>query len=150
VLPLPNFGASALRLRRRPAGVGEKGCGISAPLAGCNDCLFKSAQRPPGQSVPLGEEMTGDAMEHVSATAAIYESLLGTFANAHSSSTTMLLDRDYNWCAETMLKNYGLGAVGRAEHRAWEMLQEGNPDGYDIWTTVAATIRQIQGNAEAA
>ena len=150
MLPLPSFRTSALRLRRRPAGVGEKGCGISASLAGCNDCLFKSAQRPPAKSVLLGEEITGDTMEHVSATAAIYKSLLGIFPNARSSSATMLLDRDYNWCAETMLKNYGLGAIGRAEHRAWEMLQDGNPGGRDIWTRVAATIRQVQGNAEAA
>ena len=89
-------------------------------------------------------------MEHVSATAAIYESLLGIFANVRSSSTTALLDRDYNWCAETMLKKYGLGALGRADHRAWEMLQEGNPGGRDIWTRVASAIRQIQANAQAA
>ena len=55
-------------------------------------------------------------MEHVSATAAIDGSLLGTFAMRASFSPTMLLDRDYNWCAETMLKKYGLGALGRAEH----------------------------------
>ena len=85
-------------------------------------------------------------MEHVSATAAIHESLVGTFAIARSSSAIMLLDRDYNWCAETMLKKYGLGALGRAEHRAREMLQDGNPGGCDIWTRVAATIRQIQAN----
>ena len=89
-------------------------------------------------------------MEHVSATAAIDRPLLGIFANARSSSTTMLLDRDYNWCAETMLGKYGLWAVGRAEHRAREMLRDGNPGGFDIWTRVSATIRQIQSNAEAA
>jgi len=89
-------------------------------------------------------------MEHVSATAAIYESLLGVFADARSSSATALLDRDYNWCAETMLRNYGLGALGRAEHRAWEMLQEGNPGGCDIWTRVASAIRQIEAKAQAA
>jgi hypothetical protein len=89
-------------------------------------------------------------MEHVSATAAIYESLLGTFAIARSFSATMLLDRDYKWCAETMLKKYGLGALNRAEHRAWEMLQDGNPGGFDIWMKVAATIRQAEANAQAA
>jgi len=89
-------------------------------------------------------------MEHVSTTAAIYESLLGTFAMARSFSSTMLLDRDYNWCAETMLRKYGLGALGRAEHRAREMLQDGNPGGYEIWATVAATIRRIQTNVKAA
>ena len=89
-------------------------------------------------------------MEHVSATAAIDVLLLGTFVSARHFSPTMLLDRDYNWCAETMLRSYGLGALGRAEHRAWEMLQDGNPGGCDIWTRVAATIRQVQGNAEAA
>ena len=89
-------------------------------------------------------------MEHVSATAAIYASLLGTFAIALCFSPTMLLDRDYNWCAETMLEKYGLGALGRAEHRAREMLHDGNLGGYEIWTIVAATIRQIQMNAAAA
>jgi hypothetical protein len=89
-------------------------------------------------------------MEHVNATAAIDETVLGTFAIARSFSATMLLDRDYKWCAETMLKKYGLGALNRAEHRAWEMLQDGNPGGLDIWTRVAATIRQVQANAEAA
>jgi hypothetical protein len=132
------------------ARVGEKGCGISTSLAGYNDRLFKSAQRPPNQSVLLGEEITGDTMEYVSATAAIYESLLGTFAIARSFSATMLLDRDYNWCAETMLGKYGLAAVGRAEHRAREMLRDGNPGGYDIWSRVAAAIRQIQVSAQAA
>ena len=58
----------------------------------------------------------------------------------------MLLDRDYNWCAETMLEKYGLAALSRAEHRAREMLQDGDPDGRDIWTRVAVTIRQIQAN----
>jgi hypothetical protein len=105
VLPLPSFRASALRLRRRPAGVGEKGCGISASLAGCNDRLFKSEQRSPGPK---------------------------------TSS------------AKTMLKKYGLSAVGRAEHRAREMLRDSNPGGYDIWMKVAATIRQIRANAQAA
>ena len=62
----------------------------------------------------------------------------------------MLLERDYRWCAETMLKKYGLSAVGRAEHRAREMLRDSNPGGYDIWMKVAATIRQIQAKAEAA
>ena len=61
----------------------------------------------------------------------------------------MLLDRDYNCCAETMLEKYGLGALGRAEHRAREMLRDSNP-GYDIWTRVAAAIRKIQVNAAAA
>ena len=42
-------------------------------------------------------------MEHVSATAAIDKSLLGTFANARSFSAIMLLERDYRWCAKTML-----------------------------------------------
>ena len=62
----------------------------------------------------------------------------------------MLLDRDYKWCAETMLSKYGLAALSRAEHRALEMLRDGNPSGYDIWTRVAATIRQIQASAQAA
>jgi hypothetical protein len=62
----------------------------------------------------------------------------------------MLLDRDYNWWAETMLRKYGLAALARAEHRAREMLQDDNPGGHDTWTRVAATIRQIQANAQAA
>ncbi len=89
-------------------------------------------------------------MEHVSATAAIGGSLLGTFVSARHFSPTMLLDRDYNWCAETMLKKYGSGALGRAERRAREMLQDGIPGGYEIWATVAATIRRIQTNVKAA
>ena len=62
----------------------------------------------------------------------------------------MLLDRDYNWCAETMLRKYDMAALARAEHRAREMLQDGNPGGHDIWTRVAATIRRLQANARAA
>jgi len=73
----------------------------------------------------------------------------GTFAIVRDFSA-MLLDRDYNWCAETMLRKYGSAALVRAEHRAWEMLQDGNPGGRDIWTRIAATIRQIQANAQAA
>jgi hypothetical protein len=41
-----------------------------------------------------------------------------TFSNTRSFSATMLLDRDYKWCAETMLKKHGLRALGRAERRA--------------------------------
>lgn len=89
-------------------------------------------------------------MEHVNATAAIDESMLGTFANAPSFSATMLLDRDYKWCAETMLYKFGSSAPGRAERRARDMLGDGNPDGHDIWTRVAATIRQVQTNVRAA
>jgi hypothetical protein len=62
----------------------------------------------------------------------------------------MLLDRDYHWCAEGMLRKFGSRARGRAERRAWQMLQDGNPGGYDIWTRVTAIIRQIQTNAQAA
>jgi len=62
----------------------------------------------------------------------------------------MLLDRDYNWCAETMLSKYGSAALPRAEHRAREMLHDGNPDGYAIWTRVAGTIRRLQASAQAA
>ena len=61
----------------------------------------------------------------------------------------MLLDRDYKWCAATMLSKY-LGALGRTEYRAREMVGDDNPGGYDIWTRVAAAIRQIQANAQAA
>ena len=118
--------------------------------AGGNDRLFKSEQPSPDPKCLLKRKLTGNTMEHVSATAAIYESLLGILTNARSSSATVLLDRDYNWCAETMLRKYGLDALGRAEHRAWEMLQDGNPGGRDIWSKVAATIRQVQANAEAA
>jgi hypothetical protein len=89
-------------------------------------------------------------MEHVNVAATIDELLLGTFVIARSFSATMLLDGDYNWCAETMLRKYGLAALSRAEHRAREMLQDGNPGGRDIWTRVAGTIRQIQSNAQAA
>jgi len=47
-------------------------------------------------------------------------------------------------------KEVRLEALGRAERRAWEMLQDGNPGGHEIWITVAATIRQIQATVEAA
>ena len=110
-------------------------------LAGCNDRLFKNAQHTPHRSAFVRQHITGDTMEHASVAAAPYEPLLGTLAIAHSSSATMLLDRDYNWCAETMLRKYGLDALGRAEHRARELLHEGNPGGGDIWTRVAASIR---------
>ena len=62
----------------------------------------------------------------------------------------MLLDRDYYWCARLMLEHFGAKALHRAERRAREMLEDGNPDGSEIWTRVAAAIRQIQSNAQAA
>jgi hypothetical protein len=62
----------------------------------------------------------------------------------------MLLNRDYEWCAETMLYKFGPSALERAERRARELLGDANPGGYDIWTRVAATIRQIQTNVRAA
>jgi hypothetical protein len=62
----------------------------------------------------------------------------------------MLLDRDYKWCAETMLYKFGSSALGRAERRARKMLRDGNPGGCDIWTGVAATIREVQANVRAA
>ena len=80
----------------------------------------------------------------VTATAAISKSVLGTPANARDLSKLTLLDRDYSWCAETMMRNFGSDALGRAERRAWEMLQNHNRDGYDTWTRVAAVIRQIR------
>ena len=65
----------------------------------------------------------------------------GTPTIAGGFSAT-LLDRDYKWCAETMLNKFTSRALGRAERHAWEMLGDGNPGGYAIWTRVAATIRQ--------
>jgi hypothetical protein len=62
----------------------------------------------------------------------------------------MLLDRDYYWCARLMLEQFGQRALGRAERRAIEMLADGNPDLSRIWTQVAAVIRQIQSDAQAA
>jgi hypothetical protein len=62
----------------------------------------------------------------------------------------MLLDRDYHWCAHLMLAQYGHRAIERAERRAHEMLADGNSDLGEIWTTVAAAIRQIESNAQAA
>jgi hypothetical protein len=62
----------------------------------------------------------------------------------------MLLSRDYNWCAETMLYKFGSSALDRAERRARQMLGDGNPGGHDIWTRVAATIREVQANVRAA
>jgi hypothetical protein len=59
-------------------------------------------------------------VEHVNATAAIDESVLGTFANARSFSATMLLDRDYKWCAETMLYKFGSSALGRVAGPEWQ------------------------------
>jgi hypothetical protein len=57
-------------------------------------------------------------VEHVNATAAIDESVLGTFANARSFSATMLLDRDYS--AETMLYKFGSSALGRVAGPEWQ------------------------------
>jgi hypothetical protein len=62
----------------------------------------------------------------------------------------MLLDRDYYWCARLMLDQYGQRALERAERRARETLEDGNPELSEIWTRVAAAIRQIQSNAQAA
>jgi hypothetical protein len=62
----------------------------------------------------------------------------------------MLLDRDYYWCARLMLEHYGTHALHRAERRAREMLEAGNPDAGEIWTRVAAAIRQVQSGARAA
>jgi hypothetical protein len=76
--------------------------------------------------------------------AAIHESVLGTLASTHDFSATALLSRDYKRCAETMITNYGFGALARAERRARQMLGDDNHDGYDIWTRVAATIRWIR------
>ena len=49
-----------------------------------------------------------------------------------------------------MLEHSGAMALHRAERRAREMLEDGNPDGSEIWTRVAAAIRQIQTNEQAA
>jgi hypothetical protein len=49
-----------------------------------------------------------------------------------------------------MLEHFGAKALHRAERRAREMLEDGNPDGSKIWARVAAAIRQIQSNAQAA
>ena len=62
---------------------------------------------------------------------------------------TVLLDAATRVCRGDA-KEVRLEALGRAERRAWEMLQDGNPGGYEIWITVAATIRQIQATVEAA
>ena len=83
-------------------------------------------------------------MERVTATAAIGKSVLGTLARAHNFSVTIVSDRDYKRCAEVMISNFGSSAVGRAERHAREMLLDGDSDGHDIWTRVAAVIRQIR------
>jgi hypothetical protein len=62
----------------------------------------------------------------------------------------MLLDRDYYWCARLMLDQYGQRALARTERRAQEMLADGRPDLSEIWMRVAAAIRQVQSNAQAA
>jgi hypothetical protein len=62
----------------------------------------------------------------------------------------MLLDRDYYRCACLMLDQFGQRALGRAEHRARKMLEDGNPELSEIWARVAAAIRQIQSGAQAA
>jgi hypothetical protein len=74
--------------------------------------------------------------------AAINEAVLADLA--HNFSDTTLLNRDYKRCAETMISNFGSRALLRAERRALEMLGDGNHDGSDIWTRVAATIRWIR------
>ena len=64
--------------------------------------------------------------------------------------SAMLLDRDYKWCAETMLNKVGSSALGRAERRAQELLGDGNPGGHEIWFKVAETVRQTQISIQAA
>lgn len=59
-------------------------------------------------------------------------------------------ERDYEWCAETMLERYGPMALKRAERRASERLLNRSQDGYEIWAKVAATIRRIQSGAQTA
>jgi hypothetical protein len=62
----------------------------------------------------------------------------------------MLLDRDYRWCAETMVGKFGWApARRRLEHRVRELLRDGDADGHDIWMRVAAAIRQLEVNARA-
>jgi hypothetical protein len=94
---------------------------------------------------------TENTMQPVSATVEINEvAALADLASACNFSDTTLLDRDYKRCAETMISNFGSNAVQRAERRAQEMLGDGNPGGCDIWTRVAATIRQAQANERSA
>jgi len=63
----------------------------------------------------------------------------------------MLLDRDYRWCAETMVAKFGWAlARRRAEQHARELLRDGNSEGHDIWMTVAAAIRRLESKARAA
>jgi hypothetical protein len=83
-------------------------------------------------------------MQHVDGTAVINEAVLAARASAHNFPDTTLLDRDYKRCAETMIGNFGSNALYRAERRAHEMLGDGNHEGSDIWTRVAATIRWIR------
>ena len=94
------------------------------------------------------EEVTEDAMQH-NATAA-NDDVPGTLAIVGGLSATMLLGRDYAWCAETMLTTFGTDALGRAERRAQELLRDDNPAGYEIWIKVAATIRKTQISIQAA
>ena len=64
--------------------------------------------------------------------------------------TAMLLNSDYERCAAAMVRTFGVRtAKRRAELRAQEMLRDGNKDCADIWTKVAAAIRQ-QTEAQAA
>jgi hypothetical protein len=49
-----------------------------------------------------------------------------------------------------MLRKFGASALSRAERRAHNLLEDGNPVGRDIWIRVAATIRNIQTNDQAA
>jgi hypothetical protein len=76
--------------------------------------------------------------------AAIDDSVLGILARTRDFPATALLNRDYKWCAEMMINNYGQDALFRAERRARQMLRDSNHDGCDIWTRVAATIRWIE------
>jgi hypothetical protein len=62
----------------------------------------------------------------------------------------MLLERGYEWCAQLMLSQFGKRALSRAERRAHDMLLAGNQDLHDIWIRVAASIRKIQSNVQAA
>jgi hypothetical protein len=52
----------------------------------------------------------------------------------------MLLDRDYEWCAQLILSQFGKKALSRVERRAHDVLRAGDDDLHDIWIRVAASI----------
>lgn len=56
----------------------------------------------------------------------------------------MSTDRDFERCANVLIKMHGPRAAYRADLRADQLTDEGREEAAAIWREVAATIRRIQ------